>query len=310
MPRRAAGLTAAGVAKAKPGRYGDGDGLYLLAKPNGTKFWVFCYSPPGGKMREMGLGRAPAGKPANDKTKPHEKAMTDRNAVSLAQARDRASVLYHMVKAGIDPLAKRDGDAAATKAAAQDAVIAATTFRRAALDYIVAHEATWANAKHRQQWLNTLETYAFPHFGDVPVAAVRTAHVLAALEPVWTTKPETASRVRGRIEVVLDAAKAKGLRSGDNPAGWKGHLALTLPARGKVARVVHHAALPWQEVGAFVQALEAQAGMGAMALRFTIWTAARTGEVVGATWGEIDLGAALWTVPAARMKAGREHACH
>jgi len=291
MPRRAAGLTATGVAKAKPGRYGDGDGLYVIVKPNGTRFWLFRFVPPGGKMREMGLGRAG----------------TDKNAVSLAEARERAGTLYRMVKAGLDPLAKRDADAAAAKAAAQEAVIAATSFRRAAPDYIGAHEATWTNAKHRQQWLNTLETFVFSHFGEVPVAAVRTAHVLAALQPIWTTKPETASRVRGRIEVVLDAAKARGLRSGDNPAAWRGHLALTLPARAKVAKVVHHAALPWQEVGAFVEALKAQAGMGAMALRFAIFTAARTGEVIGATWGEIDLGAAVWTVPEARMKAGREH---
>lgn len=291
MPRRAAGLTAAGVAKAKPGRYGDGDGLYVVVKPNGTRFWVFRFTPPGEKMREMGLGREG----------------TDKNAVSLANARDRAGTMYRLVQAGLDPLAKRDADAVAAKAAAQEAAIAATTFRRAALDFIGAHEATWANAKHRQQWLSTLETYAFPHFGDVPVSAVATPHVLAALEPIWTTKPETASRLRGRIEVVLDAAKAKGQRSGDNPAAWKGHLALTLPARAKMAKVVHHAALPWPEVGDFMLALELQAGMGAMALRFAILTAGRTGEVIGATWGEIDLGAALWTLPAARMKAGREH---
>jgi integrase len=291
MPRRAAGLSAAKVAKAGPGRYGDGDGLYLLVRDNGTRFWVFRYTPPGGKMREVGLGRAG----------------TDRNAVGLAEARDKAGTLYRMVRAGIDPLAKRDADAAAAKSMAQDAAIRAVTFRQAAVEYIASHEAAWNNPKHRQQWTNTLEAYAFPHFGDIPVAGVETAHVLAALQPIWTTKPETASRLRGRIEAVLDYGKAKGLRSGDNPAAWKGHLALTLPARAKLAKVEHHAALPWQEVGAFMEALQAQAGVGALALRFAILTAARTGEVIGATWGEIDLGAALWTVPAGRMKAGREH---
>lgn len=291
MPRQAAGLTAAKVAKAGPGRYGDGDGLYLTVRENGTRFWVFRYVLAGQKMREMGLGRAGTGK----------------NAVGLAEARDKASTLYRMVKAGIDPLAKRDTDIAAARAAAQEAAIKAVTFRQAALDYVTLHAATWTNPKHRQQWTNTLEAYAFPHFGDVPVAAVGTAHVLAALEPIWTTKPETASRLRGRIETILDAAKTRGLRSGDNPAAWKGHLALTLPARSKVAKVEHHAALPWQEAGTFMAALAAQPGIAALALRFTILTAARTGEVIGATWGEIDLDAATWIIPSARMKAGREH---
>jgi integrase len=291
MPRRAAGLSAAKVAKAGPGRYGDGDGLYLLVRPNGTRFWIFRFTPPGGTMREMGLGRAGA----------------DKNAVGLAEARERAGTLYRLVKAGIDPLAKREADAATAKAAAQDAAIRAVTFRQVAVDYIATHEAAWSNPKHRQQWTNTLEAYAFPNFGDVPVAAVETAHVLSALEPIWRIKPETATRLRGRIEAVLDAAKARGLRNGDNPAAWKGHLALALPARAKVAKVEHHAALPWSEVGSFMEALNGQKGMGALALRFAILTAARTAEVIGATWGEFDLAGAVWTIPAGRMKAGREH---
>ncbi len=291
MPRRAVGLSAAKVAKAGPGRYGDGDGLYLLVRPNGTRFWLFRYMSTAGKMREVGLGRAGI----------------DKNAVSLVEARDNAGTLYRMVRSGIDPLAKREADAAAAKAAAQGVRVKAITFRQAAGDYITSHEKAWGNAKHRQQWTNTLVAYAFPHFGDVPVAAVETAHVLAALQPIWTTKSETASRLRGRIEAILDAAKAKGLRIGDNPAAWKGHLALTLPARAKVAKVQHHAALSWQEVGAFMEALETQPGKGALALRFTILTAARTGEVIGATWGEFDLNGAIWTVSADRMKAKREH---
>jgi integrase len=307
MPRRAVGLTAAKVLSAKPGRYGDGDGLYLMVRDNGTRFWVFRYTPKGGKLREMGLGRAPVGKETNPDGTPREKGPIDRNAVSLSEARDRASALYRMVRDGMDPLAQRDAEEAAKKAAAQVAAIKAITFRTAALDYIGLHQATWGNPKHRQQWLNTLETYAFPHFGDVPVSAVETPHVLAALQPIWTAKPETASRLRGRIEVILDAAKTRGLRTGDNPAAWKGHLALTLPARAKVAKVEHHAALPWQEVNAFMATLATQPGIAALALRFAILTAARTGEVLGATWREIDLDAATWTIPPLRMKAGREH---
>jgi integrase len=307
MPRRAAGLTAAKVLSAKPGRYGDGDGLYLVVRDNGTRFWIFRFTPKGGKMREMGLGRAPVGKETNPDGTPREKGPIDRNAVSLSDARDRASVLYRLVRDGVDPLAQRDVDEAAKKAAAQVAAVKATTFRKAALDYIALHQATWSNPKHRQQWLNTLEAYAFPHFGDVPVATVETAHVLAALQQIWTAKPETASRLRGRIEVVLDSAKARGMRSGDNPAAWRGHLALALPARAKVAKVAHHAALPWREMGAFMKALDSQAGIAALALRFAILTAARTGEVLGATWGEMDLNSALWTVAEGRMKAGREH---
>ena len=307
MPRRAVGLTAAKVVSAKPGRYGDGDGLYLMVRDNGTRFWVFRYTPKGGKLREMGLGRAPVGKETNPDGTPREKGPIDRNAVSLSEARDRASALYRMVRDGMDPLAQRDADEAAKKAAAQVAAIKAITFRTAALDYIALHQATWGNPKHRQQWLNTLEAYAFPHFGDVPVSAVETAHVLAALQPIWTSKPETASRLRGRIEVILDAAKTRGLRTGDNPAAWKGHLALTLPARAKVAKVEHHAALPWQEVNAFIATLATQPGIAALALQFAILTAARTGEVIGATWREVDLEAATWTIPASRMKAGREH---
>ncbi len=307
MPRRAAGLTAAKVLSAKPGRYGDGDGLYLVVRDNGTRFWVFRFTPKGGKLREMGLGRAPVGKETNADGTPREKGPIDRNAVSLADAREKASILYRMLRDGIDPLAQRDADEAAKKAAAQEAAIKATTFRTAALDHIKLHQATWGNPKHRQQWINTLETYAFPHLGDVPISAVATAHVLAALQPIWTTKPETASRLRGRIEVVLDAAKAKGMRSGDNPAAWRGHLALALPARAKVAKVAHHAALPWQDMAAFMKALDGQAGVAALALKFAILTAARTGEVLGATWGEMDLAAGVWIVPEGRMKAGREH---
>lgn len=173
--------------------------------------------------------------------------------------------------------------------------------------YIAANEAGWRNAKHRAQWVATLEAYAYPHMGDLPAGAVETAHVMAALEPIWREKPETASRLRGRIEAVLDYAKARGWREGENPARWRGHVANMLPARGKVAKVKHHAALPWREIGGFMATLRAGSGLAARALELAILTAARSGEVLNARWSEIDLEEAVWTVPAERMKAGREH---
>lgn len=173
--------------------------------------------------------------------------------------------------------------------------------------YIAAHEASWRNAKHRQQWGNTLADYAFPVLGKLGVGMIGTADVTRVLEPIWRDKPETAARVRGRIEAVLDYAAAREWRTGENPARWRGHLANILPARAKLARVEHHAALPWRDVGAFMATLAEQEGIAALALRFAILTAARTGEVIGARWGEIDASNAIWTVPAARMKAQQEH---
>ena len=203
-------LSAAFVRNAKPGRYCDGDGLYLLAKKSGARFWVFRYKVNGSKLREAGFGRAGEGS----------------NCVRLSEAREKASVLFRQVKSGIDPLVARDAVRAASKAAEQDAAIRGVTFRDAARRYIDGHAPSWRNPKHAAQWSSTLDTYAIPRFGDLAVADVRTAHVLAALEPIWLTKPETASRLRGRIEKILDFAKARGWRSGENPAAWKGHLAL------------------------------------------------------------------------------------
>ena len=243
-------------------------------------------------MREMGLGRA-----GDD----------DDAAVTLAEARDKAAPLHKLVKEGVDPLDKREADAKAAAAEAQKAAVRAITFRTVAERYLDAHEKTWRNPKHRMQWRNTLDTYAHPHFGDLSVAEVGTEHVLTALEPIWRSKPETATRVRGRVESILDYATAREWRSGENPARWRGHLANLLPARSKVAPVEHHAALPWAEIGAFLPALRAQAGVAARALEFTILTAARSGEVFGARWSEVDLATKVWTVSAARMKAGREH---
>lgn len=180
-------------------------------------------------------------------------------------------------------------------------------FQQCAEHYIEAKRAGWKNAKHAAQWGATLTQYAFPIIGTLNVADVTLPHVLKILEPIWTTKTETASRLRGRIQSVLDYATARGYRTGDNPARWTGHLKELLPAPGKVARVEHHAALPWQEVGAFMAELRQQAGMGARALELAILTAARSGEVRGATWAEVDLAQAVWTIPANRMKARKEH---
>lgn len=279
---RATPLTVAAVRSKPPGRYGDGDGLYLFVRAPDSAFWVFRYTA-GGRMRELGLGRA-----------------RGRNAVTLAEAREKAGALYRTVREGRDPLAEREASARAVAARSR-------TFAEAAETYIAAHAPGWKNAKHVAQWRATLADYAFPFMGALPVADVTTAHVLAALSPIWSLKPETASRVRGRIEAILDAESAVGNRPAENPARWRGHLQRLLPARSRVAPVEHHAALPWGELPAFMLRLGVADGMGARALELAILTAARTGEVIGARWGEIEMQARTWTVPAARMKAGREH---
>jgi integrase len=181
------------------------------------------------------------------------------------------------------------------------------TFEQCASKYIAVKSAEWSNAKHAAQWAATLATYAYPVIGPIMVRDVELPQVKAVLDPIWTTKTETATRVRGRIEAVLDWATVNGYRSGLNPARWRGHLDKVLAAPAKIAKIEHHAAVPVPEVGAFMRALRAQEGMGARALEFAILTAARSGEVRGATWGEIDLDAAVWVVPGERMKAGKEH---
>lgn len=182
-----------------------------------------------------------------------------------------------------------------------------TTFSQCAAAYIESHRASWSNAKHALQWETTLRTYAYPVFGNLPVAAIDTALVVRALEPIWSVKPETASRLRGRIESVLDFAKVRGHREGENPARWKGHLKDAFPAKSKVQRVKHHAALPYGEIGAFVAELRQREGGAAAALEFAILTAARTGEVIGAQWSEINMETGIWTIPAERMKGRVEH---
>lgn len=289
MPKKLSNaLTAKTVKNAGPGRHVDGGGLQLLVKPSGARSWVFRFMLAG-KSREIGLG--PASGP---------------DAVTLANARDLAAALRLKVKAGVDPLAEREREAAEALAAAQAAKVAGVTFKAAAETYIALNEASWRNEKHRAQWRNTLSTYAYPVIGDLPVAEVATTHVLEILEPIWRSKAETASRLRGRIEAVLDSAKARGYRQGENPALWRGHLAKILPDRAKLTRG-HHKALDYEILPAFMADLRGRQANAALALEFTILTAARTGEVIGATWDEIDLDKALWTVPADRMKAAREH---
>jgi integrase len=260
----------------KPGMYGDGAGLWLAVSAPDRRAWVLRYTA-GGKARQMTLGKA--------------------EHVGLAAARQLASDARGQIARGVDPLAERH--------AAPAVAPTVPTFAEVAERYIAGHEAGWRNPKHRQQWRNTIASYVAPVIGALPVSDVDTPAVLRVLEPIWHDKPETATRLRGRIELVLDYARVQGLRDGPNPAAWRGHLQLALPARGKVAPVQHHAALPWQEAPAFMARLRDQAGVGAAALRFAILTAARSGEVRGMTWREID--DALWTVPAARMKAKREH---
>lgn len=283
MARTIEKLTPTKVKNAKePGLYGDGAGLYLHVGPEGGKSWVYRFMLDG-RAREMGLGPL--------------------HTVGLADARRLALECRKQKLAGIDPLAARDAQRAARKQEAAARII----FKACAEKYIAANKTAWRNAKHADQWTNTLTTYVYPTIGQLAVGAVDTGHVTKILEPIWSTKPETASRVRGRIEAVLDFAATHRWRTGENPARWRGHLENILPKRSKVAQVEHHAALPWQQVAPFMVELARQEGVAALALRFAILTATRTGEVIGARWDEIDTAAALWTIPKSRMKAGKEH---
>ena len=227
------------------------------------------------------------------------------HTVSLAEARAKGLECRKLLLDGIDPIEQRNGLRAQTAIDAAKSL----TFDQCAAACIEAHRAGWRSAKHVAQWTNTLATYAGPVFGNIPVQSVDLALVLKAIEPIWRDRPETGSRLRGRIEAVLDWARVRGYRSGDNPARWRGHLDSLLPARARTRVVRHHVALPYGEIGAFMAQLREQEGIAALALEFTILTAARTGEVVGARAGEITVGGMLWTVPAERMKAGKEHRC-
>lgn len=277
------GLTTKQVEKlirdAHPGATADSDGLYLKVGPTGAASWQFRYQI-GGKRRMMGLGAC--------------------SVLTLAAARDKAAEARKLAKQGIDPLEARRAAEAAEKAAV-------TTFRDAALEYIEAHRAGWRNAKHGQQWENTLAQYVYPKFGDKPVSEVSTEDVLGALRPIWSDKPETANRVRNRIELVLDAARAKGLATGINPAAWRGHLDKLLPKRSKASRE-HHAAMDYRDLPAFYKRLATERdSLSAAALQLTIMTACRTSEVLLAEWSEFDLDNRLWTIPGQRMKAAVAH---
>jgi integrase len=269
-----------------PGLYfvGGVAGLALQISPSGARSWVLRVVVAG-KRRDMGLGAASS-------------------ANGLAHARGKAQAARDKIRAGIDPI--EEARSARSRLKAQRA--SALTFKQCAEKYIAAHQAGWKNDKHAAQWGATLQTYAYPVMGSLLVRDVDVAHVTRVLEPIWQEKTETASRVRGRIQAVLDWAAAHGYRpKGLNPAAWKGHLDKLLPRPSKVAKVEHHSALPIAEVGSFMAALAKQEGISARALEFAILTAARSGEVRVATWSEMDLQGKLWTIAAERMKAGREH---
>lgn len=302
MPRKAKELSALAVAKLKSdGRYAVGgvDGLHLRVA-GGSRAWVLriavgTRSGADGLVklhrRDLGLGAYPE--------------------VGLAEARERARELRRQVRDGVDPVVKRRE----VKLQAALEASKAKTFEDCAKAYIDANRAGWKNDKHVQQWENTLATYVYPKFGHIAVAEVDTGLVLEVLQQsvnatggtLWLNKTETASRLRGRIESILDWAAFRGYRQGDNPARWKGHLEHELPARNKVQKVEHHAALPYTEMAAFIAQLRLKPGVSARALEFAILTAARSGEVRGARWSEMDLKTGIWTVPAERMKAGKEH---
>lgn len=269
-------LTTKKVEAAKSGRLGDGGGLWLVVSPTGAKRWAYRFTMAG-KVSEVGLGAFPA--------------------VSLADARDKAAEARRHHKAGVSPVE--------AKKAAKIEEAGKPNFGKVADDLIAAKSVEWRNDKHVAQWRMTLREYCAP-IRSLPVDEITTEHVLNILTPLWQRAPETASRLRGRIEAVLDAAKAKGYRSGENPAAWRGHLSHLLPKRQKLTRG-HHAAMPYADVPAFVAKLRKRDALAALALEFTILTAARSGETLGAQWSEIDQKAKVWTVPAHRMKAGKEH---
>ena len=266
------GLTARKVVTAKPGKYSDGGNLYLIVSPNGSRKWVLRFTWRG-RAKEMGLGSAAA--------------------ASLADAREKAAMARRKIDQGLNPIDERKRTSGVP------------TFGEMADQVREALSEGFRSARHKAQWKSTLTTYAAP-LRDKPVDTIATDDVLAVLKPIWTVKAETASRVRGRIEKVLDAAKAKGFRQGENPARWRGHLDHLLPRPSKLARG-HHTAMPYDEVAAFVADLRGRAAFAALALELCILTAARSGEILGMRWDEVDLNKKIWTVPAHRMKAGREH---
>lgn len=283
MAREINRLSARAVqAKRVPGYYPDGGGLYLQVSTSGTKSWVFRYML-NRKPREMGLGSL--------------------LTYSLEEARARRTEQHKLLDEGKDPIEARD----AAKARAALDLARSKTFKECAEAYIEAHRTGWKNSKHASQWENTLATYVYPKLGALPVQAIDTGHMRGILEPIWNVKRETASRVRGRVEKILDRAIALSYREGPNPARWRGHLDKILAKDQRRRRVKHHTAMPFDSMAAFLRDLRKQVGTAAQALDFLIHTAARTGEVIGMTWSEVDLEAGVWAVPAVRMKGHHEH---
>lgn len=281
MPRTLYRLSPIQVRKLQAkGMHADGGGLYLRVSDSGTKSWIFRWFQDG-RTKDHGLGPL--------------------HTISLERARERARECRELRLEGVDPVAHRRAAVAARRVSEAKAM----TFKDCATAYIAAHEAGWHNASHRSQWTNTLAQHVHPVMGSLPVSEIDTGLVLKALQPIWQTIPETASRVRGRIESVLDWAKVAGYRSGENPARWRGHLEHTLVAKSDVKQVKHLAALPHNEIALFMASLSD--GPADRALKFLILTAARSGEVLGATRDEIDLEVKAWNIPAERMKAGKEH---
>jgi integrase len=266
----------------KPGRYAVGHGAYLQIAARGTRSWLFRYRV-GDQQHHMGLGSC--------------------DYVTLAEARERAIDAQRLRIQGGDPLE--------TKRAARRRQVAAhtkpTTFKQCAIAYIAAHEPSWRGNRSRVQWTQSLQKHVFPHIGALPVSDIDTPRVLSVLEAIWTQVPETARRVRNRIELILDYAAAHGMRTGDNPARWRGLLENLLPEQRRANGVNHLQAMPWKEVPAFMQKLRAQPDNAARALELAILCASRPGEVLGARWCEIDLEAQTWAIPAERMKGHREH---
>ncbi|MES9942810.1 MAG: integrase arm-type DNA-binding domain-containing protein [Candidatus Thiodiazotropha sp. 6PLUC2] len=268
-------LSPAKVKNAKPGKYEDGGGLRLVVSKSGAKKWVLRLTI-NGKRREMGLGSSPD--------------------VGLGEAREDASKYRKQAKKGIDPIEERRNEQ-----------LEIPTFTTCAARYIRAHRRSWKNAKHARQWVNTLKTYARPEIGTKKVDAITTEDILKILQPIWTTKTETAKRVQSRIENILDYAAAHKYRDHLNPARWKGHLDKLLAKPSRVKKVTHHPAMPYSDVPAFMMELAANGSTSALALQFLILTATRTSEVLQAQWDEINLDEGIWSIPAERMKARREH---
>jgi integrase len=283
MARHLNRLTALMVSRKKrPGLYADGGGLYLRVADGGSKQWIYRYVT-NGRCRDMGIGP--------------ERVLT------LAEARERARLQSKLRLDGIDPIAYKHEQRAAAIAAAAKAM----SFRQCAELFIADHEKKWTNAKHRRDWKTTLVKYAYPALGDMPVASIDTPLVLKAIKPLWERAPETASRVRGRIENVLGWATVHHYRTGDNPARWRGHLEHALPARSEVAEIEHHAALPYKQAAAFVGKLRQDTSVMGRCLEFITLTASRLTQTTHATWSEIDLETRVWTVAGSRMKSGKEH---